>query len=318
VAFWTGLLGGSPALALTMELQPEAMVAGSQVRLGEVALITGEPAEESLIGAVAAAVLGQAPRPGQVRVFTQGQVAVRLRQAGLHPEQVGLTGSESVTVRRPGRTLGQEEAEGLYRGEVARLLGVAEDRVTISLVNWVEPVVPEGELRLRILGEVAQVARAAATGTLTGPVAVAVNGEPQATLRPRAVVAVKVPAVVAREGLARGSVIRPGQVEVTEIDLSRLPEGALRQLAEAEGRQATRLVPVGVPLSGRDVMAPVVVRRGERVLLKLERGGLTLTAQGVALEDGGVGETVKVQNVQSNRTIEGVVQGTGEVAVAPV
>ncbi len=309
------LLACAPALALTVELKAEAVVPGSQVRLGEVAQISGDPSEKSQVETAAAAILGQAPRPGQVRVFTRAQVTARLRLAGLDPEKVGFGGSESVAVRRPGRLLSREEAEGLYRGEIARLLGVEEDRVTLTLVNWTEPVVPEGELRLGVLGDVAQVARAAATGTLTGPVDLRVNGEPQATLRPRAVVTVRVPAVVAREGLVRGSVIKPGQVGVVEVELSRLPDGALRLLEQAEGKQAVRSVPAGTPLCRRDVTAPVVVRRGDRVTLIVEAGGLVLTTPGVALEDGGVGEVIEVQNVQSNRTVEGVVRGAGEVLV---
>ncbi|MGE5554156.1 MAG: flagellar basal body P-ring formation chaperone FlgA [Betaproteobacteria bacterium] len=315
VGLLVALLTCAPALALTVELGTEARVAGTQIRLGDVARIVGDQSEQAQVATLTGLVLGQAPRPGQVRTLTRGQVVVRLRQAGLDPEEVEFTGSESVAVRQPGRLLGREEAEGLYRREIARLLAVEEDRVALSLVNWTEPVVPEGELGFRVRGGVAQVARAVATGTLTGPVDLTVNGEAQATLRPRAVISVRVPAVVTREGLARGSVIRPGQVDVVEVELARLPDGALRTLEEAEGKQVARSVPTGTPLSRTDVMVPVVIRRGDRVTLCAETGGLILTAQGLALEEGGIGEVIKVQNAQSNRTVEGVVRGAGQVLV---
>ncbi|MDI6869787.1 MAG: flagellar basal body P-ring formation chaperone FlgA [Bacillota bacterium] len=306
------LLAWAPAFALTVDLPAEAVVAGVQVRLGDIAQSRGEAVAEE----VAAVVLGQAPRPGQVRVFTRQQITTRLRQAGFDPEKVVLTGSEGVAVKRPGRLLCREEAERLYREEIARLLGVEAGRVALTLVNWVDPVVPEGDLRLCVLGEVGQIARAAATGTLIGPVDLVVDGEPHATLRPRALVAVKVPAVVAREGLARGSVIQPGQVGVVEIELTRLPDGALRTEEQAVGRQTVRSIPAGAPLRRSDVMVPVVVRRGDRVTVTVEAGGLVLAVPGMALEAGGAGEVIRVQNLQSNRTVSGVVRGPGEVLIA--
>ncbi|HHW13979.1 MAG TPA: hypothetical protein GXX28_03475, partial [Firmicutes bacterium] len=247
--------GGAPALAFTVDLRPEAVVAGNQVRLGEVAVVeSGEASRDGLDARQV--VLGQAPQPGEVRIFARRQVELRLWQAGFRPDEVQVIGSETVAVRRPGRPVGREEAEALYRHRLAALLGVAEEKVTVSLVNWVEPVVPEGRLELALLGDVAQVARAAATGVLLGPVDLLVDGEPATTLRPRALVAVKVPAVVARQSLQRGSVIRPGQVELAEYELARLPDGALRTLAEAEGARAVRSVPAGAPLRRSDVAAP--------------------------------------------------------------
>jgi flagella basal body P-ring formation protein FlgA len=42
---------------------------------------------------------------------------------------------------------------------------------------------------------------------------------------------------------------------------------------------------------------------------------MTLTAQGKALEDGGDGQMIKIQNPKSMRTVEGRVTGMGEVTV---
>lgn len=309
-------LGGTPVWALTVDLQPEAVAGGAQVRLGEVAVIEGGAVSRDGLDA-RQVVLGQAPQPGEVRTFARRQVELRLWQAGFRPDEVQVTGSESVAVRRPGRPVGRTEAEALYRRRLAALLGVAEEKVTVSLVNWVEPVVPEGRLELTLLGDVAQVARSAATGVLLGPVDLLVDGEPAATLRPRALVTIKVPAVVARESLARGSVIQPGQVEAIEYELTRLPDGALRTLAEAEGAQVLRSLPAGTPLRRSDVAAPLVVRRGERVTLRLASGTLVLTAAGLALEDGSLGATIRVQNLESRRTVAGIVRGAGEILVVP-
>jgi flagella basal body P-ring formation protein FlgA len=48
----------------------------------------------------------------------------------------------------------------------------------------------------------------------------------------------------------------------------------------------------------------------------LESPGLLLTAKGQALEDGAKGETIRIMNTQSNRTIEAVVTAAGTARVS--
>lgn len=305
-----------PGAALGLEFSGAALVPGEAVTLGEVARITATEAEQDQVARLQEVVLGQAPRPGQARVFTRPQIAIRLRTAGFDPRDVDFAGSEQVTVRRPGRALGKAEAEGLYQQEIARVLGIPADKIRLTLVNWVEPVLPEGQARLALRSEAELVARAAATGTLTGQVDLFVDGEPRATLRPRALVAVSVPAVVAREGLAKGDLVLSGQIEEVEIELSRLPDGALRSAAEAVGQQAVRPVAPGAPLKRSDLTAPLLVRRGDKLTLVAEVGPVVLSVPAVAQGEGAAGETVRVLNVQSGRTVEAVIREQGLVVMA--
>lgn len=59
------------------------------------------------------------------------------------------------------------------------------------------------------------------------------------------------------------------------------------------------------------------VRRGEPVTLTFEAPGLRLTAKARALHDAGAGERVRLQNLQSNRTIDAIVTGPGAATAAP-
>lgn len=61
-----------------------------------------------------------------------------------------------------------------------------------------------------------------------------------------------------------------------------------------------------------------LVRRGEPVTLRLRRGSLTIATTGRALTDGALGARVRVLALATRRTLEGVVEGPGEVRlVAP-
>ena len=69
------------------------------------------------------------------------------------------------------------------------------------------------------------------------------------------------------------------------------------------------------PLTGADIEAPTLVKKGEHVLVTLKNGSLQLTLQGRALEDGGAGDVVRIINQASNKTIDGIVTGAQTVEI---
>jgi flagella basal body P-ring formation protein FlgA len=82
------------------------------------------------------------------------------------------------------------------------------------------------------------------------------------------------------------------------------------------GRAPRRGLGENAPIRVRDVHAPVVVKRGDLVTMTLKTPVMTLTAQGRALADGSAGESVRVLNTGSSRTVEATVTGPNQVTVA--
>ena len=73
-----------------------------------------------------------------------------------------------------------------------------------------------------------------------------------------------------------------------------------------------------VPASGGGrSIADAAVRRGESVTLIYEAPGMSLTMRARALEDGAVGQSVRLVNTSSNRTIDAVVTGPGAARANP-
>jgi flagellar basal body P-ring formation protein FlgA len=58
------------------------------------------------------------------------------------------------------------------------------------------------------------------------------------------------------------------------------------------------------------------VQRDQSVTLIYETAGLYLTMRGKALDGGTEGDVVNVLNLQSKRTVSGIVTGRGQVSVA--
>ena len=66
-----------------------------------------------------------------------------------------------------------------------------------------------------------------------------------------------------------------------------------------------------------DLEAPTLVRRGALVTMEIKTPMMRLTARGKALDNGTLGETVRIRNIQSKRVIQGTVVGLDRVRIAP-
>jgi flagella basal body P-ring formation protein FlgA len=65
------------------------------------------------------------------------------------------------------------------------------------------------------------------------------------------------------------------------------------------------------PSSGGRAAADAAIRRGESVTLVYQAPGVTLSMRARALEDGAVGQSLRLLNTSSNRTVDAVVTGPG-------
>ncbi len=84
----------------------------------------------------------------------------------------------------------------------------------------------------------------------------------------------------------------------------------------AVGMQVRRQLRAGQALRIADLAKPDLVTRDQAVTLVYESAGLYLTIRGKAIENGTEGDVVNVLNLQSKRTVSGVVVGRGQVAVS--
>ncbi|MBA4749095.1 MAG: flagellar basal body P-ring formation protein FlgA [Alphaproteobacteria bacterium] len=64
---------------------------------------------------------------------------------------------------------------------------------------------------------------------------------------------------------------------------------------------------VGAPLRHTDVEKPLLVKRGEAVLITVQDAKISLDLEGTALEQGEKGQRIRVLNPMSKRTLHGIV-----------
>jgi flagella basal body P-ring formation protein FlgA len=118
------------------------------------------------------------------------------------------------------------------------------------------------------------------------------------------------------------SVIYPGDI-IRDDMLSDLPHGGARDSAGpyVEDRSAvvgkmarlTLLPGRAIPYSG--ISNRKLVANGAEVKLVYAEGGLIIVTSGAALQDGSIGDVVRVRNSDSGVTVSGAVQPDGSVRV---
>jgi flagella basal body P-ring formation protein FlgA len=120
---------------------------------------------------------------------------------------------------------------------------------------------------------------------------------------------------VLTRGVERNEILKASDVVVERRPKAEVG-GDVAGRDRAVGMQARKQIRAGQPLKLADLGKPDLVQRDQSVTLIYEAVGLYLTIRGKALEGGTEGDVVSVLNLQSKRTISGVVTGRGQVTIS--
>lgn len=105
---------------------------------------------------------------------------------------------------------------------------------------------------------------------------------------------------------------------LSQADLRVIAEtvpGMANNVEAIAGLEARRIIYAGRPISMNDVGPPALVDRNQVVLLAYRTGGLVIKTDGRALGRGGMGDRVRVINLESRTTVSGRIGQNGIVWV---
>lgn len=123
------------------------------------------------------------------------------------------------------------------------------------------------------------------------------------------------PVVVTANPIGRHTILSAGDLVLREIEISQLNGGFYTAIEDVTGMVAKRMLSTGKPLTSALLEPPVVVRRGDAVIVTAVSNGLQVKMPGEALADGQTGQQISVRNTQSSRIVEAEVTGPGQVQV---
>jgi len=137
--------------------------------------------------------------------------------------------------------------------------------------------------------------------------------EASATITGRAYTMIDLPVLTRR--VSPGDTITEADVTWISMPADRIALGMITDLADLTGKTPRRPLRAQQPVRMSDLVEAVAVTKGSLITVALEGSNMSLTVQGKALQSGAIGDTIRVVNTMSNRTLDAVVVSASRVAV---
>jgi flagella basal body P-ring formation protein FlgA len=162
-------------------------------------------------------------------------------------------------------------------------------------------------VRANIKNSVAKPAPPAAPAA-AAPAATAVAATPPKIANSAATARRKV--VVGTQFLRAGTVLSAAMLEESEQAATGLDNSLFGSLKDLENAEVVRDIPAGTALRSSDVRRALMVKQGQLVMLTISKGSsFAIVARVEALQDGRLGDQIRLKNPESGRLLSGVVTG---------
>lgn len=299
-----GATQAATAQAATMRpaLRRDVTVSGEVITLGD--LIEN-------VGPVGVTAAFRAPALGRAGTIQASRIVEAARAAGVVVDAGALA---QVVVSRASRRVGKSEIESAIALALTERYGLDRPDVTVGLEGGEQAlhIEPEATGALRI-AELAFDPRSRRVDAL-----ITASGSRSLTLKPLRVIGQTVEMVsvpILQRPVVRGEAVTAADVVVERRPRADYPTGGFVDPAALVGRIAKAPIGAGAALRDADVIKQEIVDKNGFVTVLYETPGVQLAMRGKAMEAGGMGDSILVQNPQSKRTLQAVVTGAGVVKV---
>ena len=291
---------GPVAAAGAPVLKPSVLVSGSTVRLGDI--FDG-------IGAHAAIAIAEAPPPGSTMILHSSWLLALARAE--HLDWRPGSGLDQISVERASRVIGSDEIVEQLKRVLANRTPLGDAEVRLDHPDPHLTVAAEDSTAL-VFGNLSF---DPANGRFDTSVSTPNGASAPRQLRISGQIVRYVAVPTPTRLIAPGDVIAKDDLVLVRLRADRLGPGAVTELGDLVGMTPRRPLQPGEAVRGGDIEVPLVVHRNSIVTIVLETPNMRLTAEGKAIEDGGMGAVIRVANAKSNRVIDAVVTGPNSVRV---
>jgi len=289
-------------------MKSSVLVDGSQLRLGDIANISGLP--DAQADKLARLEITRAPKPGHSKEVDRDFMAAKLHQEGYR--NLLYEGARSTTATRSSQTMTSDKLEEMLRSYVeSHMPWKAADTVIDMKPPPTVAGLPAGRIAIRFEcdGDYRYV------GDTTFKTTVVVGGKPCKTLYMRASIHPFGRVAVATRDIRRGELINDSDFSMVRKDLADLRGGSFADRARLRGLVAARSIRTGAVISLGGVERPIAVKRGKIVAAEVRGNGFRISAMAKAMDNGRVGDVIRLMNVDSKKTLAGEVVDANTVRV---
>ena len=306
-------------LLITMLLGPACFAQGEPVSWQ---LLTGAAVDSS--GVFLHAVLNKptstvpllrlapAPRWGQTNFLTRQQVIELARRDFPALDTTTWTGPEQIRLERRSRQLLDFQLVDLLTAALQKQYNMGGGELDLRLVHpWTAVVVPEEQLDLRLT----ELPGAGLLPTTTIGFEIWTGKEYVGAWRIGVQAKLWRETPVARSPLSRGQLVRDADIALERRDVLARHEAYIN-LANAESLELSENIQPGQPILQHCVRARPIVRRGQVVDAIYQEGSLRITLKVETLDDGALGQMIRVRNPRTHRDLVAKVQNEQTVFIA--
>lgn len=295
---------------LKVYLPREVTIKDSNLTLGRVSILRGS---ETFVAKAGEIALGRISVPGQKVIIDRPMVLSRLACNGIPASKVTLTGSEKTTVIQQNRTISSHEFVLLANSFLEK------NPIGNSAYKWnpirkpKDFVVSVGSKDIRLSPRLVQTG---ATNQARIEIAVLSENKKIGVRQVTFGLVYECRQAVTKADVPEGGIISPENINIEKIQ-SNVPEPS--NWKPPYGLIAKHRLPANTVLSPnmlKSLESPILVKRNQNVLIRIERPGFLITAAGKTMQDGSAGEYIKVRNMDSQRIIMARISEDGSVEPA--
>ena len=297
---------GSPHF-IRLEGRAEAVVTEGTIRLGDIAQIDSPNVQDDeAIIHLKRISIGESPKAGETMMLDGSRVLERLKAEGVRLDSVRYTLPRNISITRAFREVKMDELERALGAFISK----GEKQIDVKQIVMDKPVrLPTDSLGLEVV---------ALQTTKPGHIGVdfkSIAGSDEVRFQMKAIADEWRMMPIAVRPLARGSIVSANDVHLTRMNGTSMGKDSLEHIADIVGRSLTKDVGQGEMFKAAAVIIPPVVNAGARVTVVFRQNRLEVTAVGTALENGGLGQDIRVRNDSSKKIVMGRVVEPGLVMV---
>ncbi len=115
--------------------------------------------------------------------------------------------------------------------------------------------------------------------------------------------------------LAKGAIIRDGDVRLVAATTDDLTTDAAHSIEEVVGKETKLAIAPGMPIPEQAVRRQILVHRGDLIMVCARTAGIRIHVDARAKEDGGLGDLISVESIPERRIYTARVSGEQEAEV---
>lgn len=251
-----------------------------------------------------------APLPGRVKVLDASYLSklARAYKIDWRPK----THYFNVRVTRKSRHITQEEITKQIKEYLDFKVGLGQKtmvEVTNANLSFEIPVSKENPIK------VVSTDYNPRTNRFISELIIKLDSQNKRRVRVNGRVYSKVEVPILKKNVKRGEIVQDNDIKWIEARSDNLRNNAITEIDSIVGKQAKRMLKKGRQITKYDLKTPVLVDKGEVILMSIKTPFMRIVTKGAALEEGGKGDVIKMKNLKSGKTILAVVNGKGSVSI---